>query len=651
VDEGTNNPFDDSGEVVRFHTGSASNIKPYLGVKDDVTWSYLGGTHGERVTNLINYLRGNDNSALRTRTIDGNVWKLGDIVNSTPVSISEPPDNYHIIYSDESYQTYFNANNNRENVVYVGANDGMLHAFTSWVYDSASGTYTQPTSTTEQIGDELWAYVPQSLLPHLKWLPSPDYTHVDYVDLKPKVFDAKIDHDNNPSTPDEWRTLLLAGLNMGGKHIQVSDDFDYNNGTPDEIRDFYPTYVCMDVTDPRNPRLLWERTYADLEMSMSVPAIARVKDKWFAVFGSGPGDYDGTSAKKGHIFVVDLKTGDPYKSGTNDWLFETNESYAFMNSPVSLDKDLNFNVDAIYFGETYAQGVNWRGKVYKVTVPWVDLNGDYDGSDLSNYVENPLDATNPWQLSTLFDATRPITAPLTLSTDEIGNAWIYGGTGRYFNTDDKANDETQYLFGFKDPFFNIDHTLTGLYGDDYYHNYSSSLELQMSNLFNSDPYVVSTEGEVFESSIYFGTWEDLLTLVHAKDGWVKSLSIQKERVLEKAAILGGVVFVPSFVPNSDICGFGGDSYLNGVYYETGTAYFEEAVFPGGTDIIQIDGQDVEIVLDKTALGAGKASSLGIHIGMEEGATGFVQQSTGSVVTKNLNPAFKFKSGLRAWREK
>jgi type IV pilus assembly protein PilY1 len=643
------------GELVTFHTSSASSIKPYLGVKDPTTWGYLGTTHDDRVSNTINYTRGVEVSNLRTRTLDGHVWKLGDIVHSTPVSVAKPPDNFHVIYSDESYQDYFNAFKDRETVVYVGANDGMLHAFTSWQYDETSQQYAKPSGadSSEQIGDELWAYIPQSLLPHLKWLPSPNYTHVYYVDLKPKVFDAKIlpddAHYTDTDTDDNWGTILLCGLNTGGKHIQAQGDFN-SDSIDTEIRDFYPSYLCMDVTDPRNPKLLWERTYTDLEMTTSTPAIVRVGDKWFAVFGSGPSDYDGSSSKKGHVFVVDLKTGNPYGSGTNDWLFETGESNAFMNSPVSIDKDLNFNVDALYFGESYLQGGTWKGKLYKVTVPWADASGNYDGSDLSNYSDNPLDTTNPWLFSSLFDATRPITTSVTLSKDAFGNVWIYGGTGRYLSSDDKVNEDTQYIFGLKDPFYNKLHTPGGYYADDYHHNYSSALELDMSDLLNSDNYVVTSSGEVFESGTSMGTWNDLVALAWTKEGWVKSLTITKERVLNKPSILGGIVFTPSFVPNDDICSSGGESYLYGVYYETGTAYYEP-VFSQGTTTVTLSGKSETQVIDRISLGAGKASSLGIHVGQGKEATGFVQQSTGNVLTEALNPALTVKSGLRSWQEK
>jgi type IV pilus assembly protein PilY1 len=136
--------------------------------------------------------------------------KLGDIINSTPVSISKAPDYYHLIYGDESFQAYLDYTENRETVIYVGANDGMLHAFTSWKYNN--GQYTQVASTTEGLGDELWAYVPQTLLPHLKFLAAPDYAHTFYVDLKPKLFDARILRPvAMPTTPEAGGPFCWSG--------------------------------------------------------------------------------------------------------------------------------------------------------------------------------------------------------------------------------------------------------------------------------------------------------------------------------------------------------------------------------------------------------------------------------------------------------
>jgi len=655
VDEpaGDNDPFDDDGEVVRFHTGGASNIKPYLGVKDDTAWSYLGTTHDDRVSNLIEYIRGHDTGLLettdvRSRTIDGDVWKLGDIVDSSPAALARPVDNYGVIYGDESYLPYYNTYKDRETVVYVGANDGMLHAFTSWKYNSSTKELEKPAGAgaSEVIGAELWAYIPQALVPHLKWLPDPDYTHVYYVDLKPKLVDAKI-FTADATHPNGWGTVLIGGLRLGGKDIYVTDEFDDGTGTLiPETRNFSPCYFAIDVTEPREPKLLWERTYSGLGFSASYPAVLKVKNKWFAVFGSGPTVYNGTSTNTGRIFVVDLSTGEPYQdAASNDWLFVTSDE-AFMSGPVTLDKNLNYNVDAIYIGETYddqpGPHYNWKGAMYKVTIPWTGT-GQY-GSTTDDYVDNPTDGSNPWTRSKLFDSPRPITAPAVLSVDKSDNTWVYFGTGRYWNDDDKSSTDTEYFFGIKDPFFNSAQAT-------YYHSYTSTLNFINTDLFfDADPYTVVQGGAVYKDGSYYKSFPLLIAEAQQEDGWFRPLSTSGERVLKKPAVLGGIVFAPTFLPNADICGFGGNSYVYGFYYETGTAY-AEAVFADGTETITIGAEQKVKILDKIDLGIGIASSMGVHIGKEEGATGFIQQSTGVVVDLTLSPAFDVKSGLTSWREK
>ncbi|MBW2145182.1 MAG: hypothetical protein JRG75_12405, partial [Deltaproteobacteria bacterium] len=670
-------------------------IKPFLGVQDNSTWDYLGATHDDRVSNLIQWVRGNNISGLRNRRADWDgdgdqeVWKLGDIVHSTPVTLSKPPDKFGLLYSDESYQDYYDQYKDRETIVYLGANDGMLHAFTSYKYESTTRSFNWAAGS-ENIGDELWAFIPQSLLPHLKWGPDTNYTHVYYVDMKPKVFDAKILPDETHYTDsdsdfdgidndgdglvdeigeaDNWGTILLTGFNLGGGEISAEEDFDYNAGTADTTRSFFPTYVCMDITDPRNPRLLWERTYQNLQRTSSTPTVVKVKDKWLAVFGSGPSDCDGSSSQNGYVFVVDLKTGDAYPNasfaaGTTDgWLFETSESDAFMNSPVSLDKNMNYSVDAVYIGETY-DDAGWKGKLYKIAVPWVkeDPVGSgtyvYDGEDTANYVDDPTDATNPWQLSILFDSTTPITAPAALSVDTLDNGWIFFGTGRYLGTPDKTDTDTQYLFGIKDPFFNSSHAC--------YQSYSAACLptatdlLEISDLLNADGFLIADANSVYDGISLIadhdgdgttGEYEDLLSLARSMDGWMRTLTTSKERVITKPAILGGTLFTASFVPNDDICGFGGTSALYALFYETGTAY-HRAAFSNGTITVDIDGQDVEVFKDKIELGEGKSSSVGIHAGKQDGATGFLQQSTGTILREELDPALKFRSGLTSWLEK
>jgi len=662
-------PFDSSGEVISFSTGNLARIRPFLGVEEPTEWTYLdassGFNHDTRASNLINYIRGKDSADLvgspdtRTRTTDeGTVWKLGDIVNSTPVSISKAPDYYHLIYGDESFQSYLNYTKNRETVIYAGANDGMLHAFTSWKYDN--GSYTPVTVTTEALGDELWAYIPQTLLPHLKFLAAPDYAHSFYVDAKPKLFDARI---FTPSTthPGGWGTILLVGMNYGGKHIWVEDDF----GDGVVTRHFYPTYVCMDVTNPRSPRVLWERSYENLAMTTSFPAALAVgparsessgtytwtAGEWMVAFGSGPTEYDGTSNQQGYMYVVDLLTGEPYPSaGGNEWLFATGTANTSMNSPIAFDKSLTYSVDGIYFGSIADAGTtppSLEGKVFKIST-------HVDSGVSPDIVRVPSDDPSQWTLSSIFDSPGPVSAPVSLSTDKDDNVWAFFGTGRYQSNADKQDENQQYFFGIKDPYFNSDHE-NGTASNDYYLSGTNTLELGISDLFEASLYSVHTNRTVTGGISAVTDWNSLLTEARNYDGWYHPLEAlsgnPSERVISKATVLGGIVFFPAYTPNDDICGFGGDTNFYADYYETGTAYYKH-ILPGNITTVTQGTETTELVNKKYLVGHGAPPpAAGFHIGRESGASAFLQMSTGEVVKINVETAFPIKSGIAAWRDK
>jgi len=433
---------------------------------------------------------------------------------------------------------------------------------------------------------------------------------------------------------------------MGGKHIWAEGDFDDGNGLT--TRHFYPAYVCMDITDPLNPIALWEKTYTDLGMTRATPAVIRVangeKDleyefplgDWYAVFGSGPTDYDGTSSQNGYVFVVDLKTGEPvFPLGAGDWQFDTGVSNTYMNSPASLDKNLTNSVDAIYFGDTV-------GNLYHISTlepQAVDTNGD----PLTRY---PSDILSDWTINTIFSGPRPITAAVGLSVDALDDVWVYFGTGRYLTDGDKTNDDQQYMIGLRDPLFSESPT---------------SLPLDDSTLFPSDKYTVYTNRNVDSDGglarIY--DWYSMLDVVRNTedqdtypdyyDGWFRLLedTDPSERVITKPAILGGAVFMPAFTPSADVCGFGGDSNFYAVYYESGTAFYKP-LLPNG--LIDVAGEDYKAVKVKVPLGEGMPPpAVGIHAGREKGAKAFLQMSTGEVVEVEIETPFNIKSGLTTWR--
>ncbi len=281
----------DGDEFISFHIPPTNMAKltSYLDLVDDPAFSYLGTTKATRVYNLITYVRGSDagfvsTTNLRNRTADSKVWKLGDIIHSTPTPIGRPVDNYDLIYSDDTYADFYLLHKNRETVVYTGANDGMLHAFLAGVFNpGAPVTGDGASFTVDPIkygllgpGDEIWAYIPQSLLPHLKWLADASYieaNHVYYVDQKPRIFDARIyegagtaghplyDLWDNMSGPQKaervngWCTVLLGAMRFGGGSITVTGDLDNNGTTADTTRTFASSYFAIDITDPLNPIL------------------------------------------------------------------------------------------------------------------------------------------------------------------------------------------------------------------------------------------------------------------------------------------------------------------------------------------------------------------------------------------------------------
>lgn len=664
IDQNENNTVDAASEVISFDTSGLNALKPYLGVRDGAYWSDLGSTHDDRASNLINWVRGEDQSGLRNRTLDGETWPLGDIIASTPIVVGSPTEYYHQLYGDLDYVNFIQYAKDRETVIYVGANDGMLHAFTSWKYteeianaDEVSGTatYTVPSGvySGERIGDELWAYIPQSLLPQLKWQALPSYTHTFYVDAEVRVFDAKILPNDTYYHGDgnNYGTFLVVGLNMGGKPISVYEDF--GSGTLKQ-RTFYPTYTMMDITDPRNPKLMWERTYTDLGFTSSVPAPVRVGDRFFLVFGSGPTEYDGTSDQKAHFYVVDMLTGTPYGNGTgDDWIWEAANNYSYMNSPLALDVFQSYNVDAIYAAENYyINQEGWKANIHKLAIPCTTCPWDITDEDEPVYNADPYAWLNTG--STLFESGRPVSVKLGASVDPLDNVLLYFGTGRYISDADKVNDSQNYLYCVKDPFYNKE-KYDGKNGD-YYHNFSTSMKFDRADLFASNNVLVTTDGHVTGTTLGGGYFSSFVTEMRTnQDGWYLSLNTNgtfpSERIITEAAVLGGIVLTPAFTPSDDICALGGKTEYVGLYYETGTGYTRQVFDIDAANLqyqtITMDGQtnteEVVAIRDDDLVIGNPPPKVPLHAGSEKGARAKPWNSDIQV-----NSALYFKSIITEW---
>ena len=233
-----------------------------------------GGTDDNMGEDRVAWLRGDqsleqqNDGPFRTRST-----VLGDIINSDPVFVGAQNFGYEDLPASATegatYQAFQDAKLEpnasgalvaAKPMIYVGANDGMLHAFDA-------GT-----------GEEHFAYVPSTLIPDLNELTATNYKHRYYVDGQVNVGDAYINGD--------WASVLVATTGAGDK-----------------------TVFALDVTDPYNfdaDDVLWEFTDPDLGHVIGQPTVARMADgTWVAVFGNG---YNSDN-HRAVLFIVRLEDG------------------------------------------------------------------------------------------------------------------------------------------------------------------------------------------------------------------------------------------------------------------------------------------------------------------------------------------------------
>ena len=626
----------DGYTFVDFKDTKRSVLRPYLRAIDDT-----------EAGNIINYIRGVDITGYRERslTLDGQtkVWKLGDIIFSTPNVVSKPKENYDLLYGDASYAKFRKKYINRRQVVFLGANDGMLHAFNGGFYDPAThkfwraysevtGTYSDSGS---QLGEELWAFIPRELLPHLKWLTDQKYTHVYYVDLRPKITDVKIFNDDgdNGTHPGGWGTILIGGMRYGGKAIQT------------DVGTFRSTYFALDVTDPEQPpRLLWtfdttDSGATDLGLTMSYPAILKVGNEWYAVFGSGPTNFNSSSNltgfQEGKIFVLQISGSSngvisSWSENINYWRKKkepTAHPDAFMASPTTIDVNNDYNSDVVYIGVNYQQGGSKEASALRLTTM-------------------KTTAVSSWKLSEIYtigynDPSRRISASPSPALDNKNNLWVYFGTGQFLGVSDKNQADTGAFYGIKDSCWNGSCSTT--YSD--------------IDLVDVTGAIVYYGGSVVTGVPGASSWSQLLSSIHAKNGWSlyfgdmpsettdflgNTLKHTGEKVITKPVIIEGLVMFNTYVPGADICTLEGDSNLYVLYYETGTAY-SSYIFRAERE------RESKTVSRVVYLGKGLPSSIGVAVTKRGELKGFVQSSTGEIVPiQELDPDAP-RSGYTGWK--
>jgi len=617
--DSNSNGLVDSGEFVDFSTGNVSSIRPYLDLPTtpnpvfaDGDLNHDGLVDDDDAELLIRYIHGEDFSYLRPRSViiggvGPKVWKLGDILNSTPkISSWIPLNNYNTVYKDTSYDNYTKSSTyTGRGMVFAGGNDGMLHAFRLGKLEL---TWTSPTKTSTQVarmtgsdlGKEIWAYIPKNALPYLKYIKETDYCHVYSIDLSPYVFDASIgapgsgdiSNDAKPNDGSTWRTILIGGMRYGGAcRDETGACNSTTNGLPDCVKTpvtgkGYSSYFALDITDQNNPTLLWEFSNESLGFTTTGPAVVRIGDsgkngKWFVVLGSGPtGPIDttyqqflGRSDQNLSLFVLDVKTGALLR--TINTFNGSSISNAFAGSMLNstLDADVNYQDDVVYIGYV------------KKHTSLLGSDTWTDGGVIRLQTKETTNVSN-WEASQVIDGIGPVTSAVTkLVNKNKGNLWLFFGTGRYYfeKLDEVDDADTQRtLFGLKEPCYSstgLNRTCTTTF---------SGTLTDVSSIEN--PTSIADGWKINLDATGNYTYLEGTTSV--------TRTYRAERVItDPLATSSGLVFFTTYKPYTDVCAYGGKSFIWAVKYSTGGA-------PGallkGIALLQVSTGSIEQVNLSTA---------------------------------------------------
>ncbi|WP_417499033.1 pilus assembly protein [Methylophaga sp.] len=584
--------FDDDGQLLPSALWDAANKIPSADQRVIFTsdgnngyafdWNALNSSQKLLLgsEDVLNYLRGNQSKEqsksegiYRTRT-----KLLGDIINSSPVLLGPPRSDYYDQWGNRSeddepedsvlYSEFVSTYLNRTAMIYVGANDGMLHAF-----DADSGV-------------EKFAYVPNSVYNNLKELSSPSYSHKYYVDASPTVVDAFFD--------GSWHTVLVSGLGAGGQGyfaLDITDPSAFSNETESAKK------VLWEFTDKNDP---------DIGYTMGQANIVRLNNgKWAALFSGGynntfDNDADGSANNashdsddgNGYIYIVDLETGSLIRkfdtqTGKNE---DPTEQFRpnGIATPTAIDTNQDGTTDLIYAGDMF-------GNVWSIEIGSNNKN-DWDFTYRDADTNKPLPLYSAcFGTSCNKDNIQPITTPVKVELHNEKNGYLLlFGTGKYFEVGDNTpvDQVTQSFYAIWDP---------RVYDADTssYTRYAFS-RAQLNKRAMAEFTILGTNYRTISASesdkiINWGTantddrgW--YVDLVSASSG-----ENSGERQVSEAIIRDEKVIFTSLVPSEDACDFGGSSWLMELDYYTGLPLNYQPLDINGDGVI--DANDLYVDTD------------------------------------------------------
>ncbi len=519
----------------------------------------------------LNFLRGDrSNEQLNTGSyiFRNRASALGDIVNSAPAFVKLPNDDWPAISPFPSttggkYSDFQSTQSARTGVIYVGANDGMLHGF------------------SEATGEELISYIPNYLFSDastsegLHFLTDLNYRHRYFVDLSPIVSDVYIDKITSGGSNKHWVSILVGGSRAGGRGV-----------------------FALDVTNPGSfseanaaDIVLWEFSDtddADLGFIFSPPTIAMMNNgRWAAIFGNG---YNNKGDGKAKLFIVFLDGGvDGVWTPTTDYIeidtgvgtivsndcLDTASDCNGLSIPEAVDLDGNHTIDRVYAGDI--KGNLWAFDLSDTTASnWGSAYPTSGGtakplfiaSSSQPIMDKPISVKHP----DIKNSSSPSNAP---------NRLVFFGTGQYLtNSDVTTVPGTQSFYGVWDhgveaitpanlfeQHFDTSTTFLDNEDDcaistgpctDTDNNLTNSIRV-----FNND---LNSNGTIDSNEMidYLGTPQH--------QGWKINLTLSAgERVIYNPRVYDGLVIFETIIPETIACSTGGSGYLMVVNQKNGGA--------------------------------------------------------------------------------
>lgn len=372
-------------------------------------WSTLTATQKTAAAgdNLLNFLRGQHGHENRTTNLaNDRLYRfreavMGDALESEPTFIAGPV----FSYSYPGYTEFKTAQASRAGTVYIGANDGMLHAFAA------------------DTGIERWAFVPSMVIPNMWKLADSDYgnLHTNFVNGSPAISDICAANCTDAATA-VWKTVLVGGLNGGGRG-----------------------YFALDITNPAAPSLLWEFTPQsgigavkddDIGFGFGQAVFTRKADgTWVVLVASGYNNTSGSGSGGEFLFVLNPVTG--------AIMSKIPTGVGSTTTPGGLAKIAGFNGEPGGNLATYVYGGDLQGNVWRF-----DIN-------------SPATLTSPgygtgsvMKFAALFsNAAGTVPQPVTTTpvlAKILSRRVVIVGTGQYLQTADLTTTQTQSYYAIKD---------------------------------------------------------------------------------------------------------------------------------------------------------------------------------------------------------